>query len=106
MTRTNQLFSELAVGDNAAITRVVTPDDLYVFARVSGNLNPANLPATDDGEGGTPGAPAMRIGSLFLAVLGNLLPGKGTLHEAQSLRFRARARIGDTLTALDPSPSS
>ncbi|HEY2619076.1 MAG TPA: bifunctional enoyl-CoA hydratase/phosphate acetyltransferase [Acetobacteraceae bacterium] len=98
MTQTNRLFSELAVGDTAATTRVVTPDDMYVFARVSGNLNPANLPATAGDDATTPAAPSMWIGSLFSAVLGNLLPGPGTLYEAQSLRFHTRARIGDTLT--------
>jgi phosphate butyryltransferase len=98
MTHTNRLFSELSIGETASITRVVMPDDLYVFARVSGNLNPANLPETAGDEGSAPAAPSMWIGSLFSAVLGNLLPGPGTLYEAQSLRFHNRARIGDTLT--------
>src|SRR5271165_5963713 len=98
MTHENRLFSELAVGNSASTTRIVTPDDLYVFARVSGNLNPANLPGTardDDDMAAT--APSMWIGSLFSAVLGNLLPGPGTLYEAQTLRFHARAHVGDLL---------
>ena len=41
--RTNRTFAELAVGEEASITRVVTPDDLIVFAHASGNLNPENL---------------------------------------------------------------
>jgi len=98
MTHINRLFSELAIGEAASITRVVTPDDLYVFARVSGNLNPANLPASADDSSTAPAAPSMWIGSLFSAVLGNLLPGPGTLYLAQTLRFHARARIGETLT--------
>jgi phosphate butyryltransferase len=97
-TQTNRLFSELVVGDTAAITRVVMPDDMYVFARVSGNLNPVHLPSTAGDDAQSPAAPSMWIGSLFSAVLGNLLPGPGTLYQAQSLRFHARARIGDTLT--------
>ena len=97
MSQSNRLFSELAIGDTASISRVVTPDDLYVFARVSGNLNPVNLPASS-GEGGpTPAAPSMLLGSLFSAVLGNLLPGPGTLYESQTLRFHARAHVGDSL---------
>jgi len=99
---TNRLFSELAVGDNASVTRVVTPDDLYVFARVSGNFNPANLPATEGrgaaGNGANrAAAPSMWIGSLFSSVLGNLLPGPGTLYQSQTLQFRERAHVGDTL---------
>src|ERR1700761_2919433 len=94
----NRLFAELSVGDTATITRVVTPDDLYVFARVSGNLNPANLPAANGSADAAPAAPSMWVGSLFSAVLGNLLPGPGTLYKAQSLRFHARAHIGDELS--------
>ncbi|MFL5255414.1 MAG: bifunctional enoyl-CoA hydratase/phosphate acetyltransferase [Rhodopila sp.] len=98
MTLTNRLFVELAVGNTATINRVVTPDDLYVFARVSGNLNPSNLPSNTGADGSGPAAPAMWVGSLFSAVLGNVLPGPGTVYEAQSLRFHARARVGDELT--------
>jgi phosphate butyryltransferase len=99
MTRTNRLFDELEVGETASIMRIVTPDDLYVFAHVSGNLNPVNLP----GSAGTPvdaapnPAPSMWLGSLFSAVLGNLLPGPGTLYESQTLRFHDRAHAGDHL---------
>jgi len=98
--RTNQTFDDLAVGDEQSITRVVTPDDLYVFAHVSGNLNPVNLPGSA-GEGTDEvvhPAPAMWLGSLFSAVLGNLLPGPGTLYQAQTLKFHARAHVGDELT--------
>jgi phosphate butyryltransferase len=99
---TNRLYSELAVGDSASVTRVVTPDDLYVFARVSGNFNPANLPATVGiaaaGNGSdSAAAPSMWIGSLFSSVLGNVLPGPGTLYQSQTLQFRKRAHVGDTL---------
>jgi phosphate butyryltransferase len=97
MTRTGRLFADLAVGDTASITRVVTPDDLVVFAHVSGNLNPANLPGAADGAAAA-AAPAMWVGSLFSAVLGNALPGPGTVYRAQSLQFHARALVGDTLT--------
>jgi len=96
MTGTNRLFAELSIGDTANTTRVVTPDVLYVFARVSGNSNPANLPSANN-DGHAPSAPAMWVGSLFSAVLGNLLPGPGTLYQAQSLRFHTQAHVGDEL---------
>ena len=99
MTRTSRTFADLKVGQSAAITRVVTAEDLYVFAHVSGNLNPLHLPGSPGHNGrDDPPAPSMWIGSLFSAVLGNLLPGPGTLYEAQTLRFTGRAHVGDTLT--------
>ena len=104
MTRTSHTFADLAIGQSASITRVVTPEDLIVFAHVSGNLNPLHLPAaaghhnTGPLDGGDHPAPSMWVGSLFSAVLGNLLPGPGTLYESQTLRFTGRAHVGDTLT--------
>ena len=97
---TGKMFEDLAVGEEVSITRVVTPDDLIVFAHVSGNLNPMNLPGSPgaaEGKVGHP-APSMWLGSLFSAVLGNLLPGPGTLYVGQTLRFGDRAHVGDTLT--------
>src|SRR5208283_5767616 len=94
--RTNRTFNDIAVGDEASITRVVTPDDLVLFAHVSGNLNPLHLPGSQGGDGEHP-APSMWLGSLFSAILGNLLPGPGTLYEAQDLRFLGRAHAGDDL---------
>nr|WP_294556949.1 bifunctional enoyl-CoA hydratase/phosphate acetyltransferase [uncultured Rhodopila sp.] len=100
MTRISQTYDELSIGDTASITRVVTPDDLYVFAHVSGNLNPLHLPGSRSGEtqSGQNPAPSMWLGSLFSAILGNLLPGPGTLYDSQVLRFRGRAHVGDTVT--------
>jgi phosphate butyryltransferase len=96
--RSNKTFAELAIGDAASIARVVTPNDLIVFAHASGNLNPRNLPDPTPENGEAPTAPSMWIGSLFSAVLGNVLPGPGTLYVSQTLRFHARAHVGDALT--------
>jgi phosphate butyryltransferase len=97
MMRTNRTFAELAIGEEASITRVVTPDDLIVFAHASGNLNPENLRGPSAVHDDAAAAPAMWIGSLFSAVLGNILPGPGTLYVAQTLRFHTRAYVGDAL---------
>ena len=99
MTRISRTFADLEIGQSAAITRVVTAQDLVVFAHVSGNMNPLNLPGSPGDHGhATAPAPSMWVGSLFSAVLGNLLPGPGTLYEAQTVRFSGRAHVGDTLT--------
>ena len=39
----------------------------------------------------------MWVGSLISAVLGNVLPGAGTLYRAQDLRFPRRVHVGDKL---------
>lgn len=98
--RENRTFDELAVGDEASIKRVCTDNDLYVFACASGNLNPLHLPdqAAEAGNGAETVAPSMWAGALVSAVLGNILPGPGTLYREQSFRFLGRAHVGDELT--------
>lgn len=98
MIRENRLYDELRVGDTASIKRVCTANDLYIFAHASGNLNPVHLPQ-DDGENRSEAiAPSMWVGALVSAVLGNILPGAGTLYKTQTFRFLDRVHVGDELT--------
>ena len=98
MIRENRLYDELKVGDTASVKRVCTANDLYIFAHASGNLNPIHLPASEGARRTEPVAPSMWVGALVSAVLGNLLPGPGTLYRSQSLRFLERVHVGDELT--------
>ena len=95
----NRTYDEIAVGDAAEIVRIATVDDFYVFASASGNHNPMHLARHDgDGDGVEEAvAPALWVASLISAVIGNILPGAGTLYRCQSLHFHARAHPGDEL---------
>lgn len=97
----NRIFEEIGIGDTARIVRICTEDDFYIFATASGNHNPLHLAAHDgDGDGAKEAvAPAIWVGSLISAVIGNLLPGAGTLYRAQQFAFHARAHAGDELVA-------
>ncbi len=99
MRLTNRTFDEIQVGERAELRRLITPDDLYVFAVASGNFNPMHLPSQDvDGDGKPENiAPAMFVASLVASVLGNLLPGPGTLFKSHSFDVLARAHAGDEL---------
>ncbi len=96
---TNKTYEEIRIGDDASLTRVCTEEDLFIFAHASGNLNPLHLPAESGEAERDIVAPSMWVASLFSALLGNVLPGAGTLYKEQSLRFLGRAHVGDTLTA-------
>jgi len=98
MMRENKLYDELKVGDTASIKRVCTANDLYIFARASGNVNPLHLPADEDEYRAEAIAPSMWVGALVSSVLGNILPGAGTLYKAQSFQFLDRVHVGDELT--------
>jgi phosphate butyryltransferase len=92
----NTTWDELEVGAEATIERTCTVQDLYLFAHVSGNLNPLVLPE-GEAEAGQGIAPSMWLASLISAVLGNVLPGAGTLYRTQSLSFVERVRPGARL---------
>lgn len=106
----NKTFDELEIGQTESLRRLVTPDDLYVFANVSGNYNPMHLPRLDgDGDGSVESvAPGMYIASLISAVLGTCLPGPGTLYRRQALEFFDRVHAGEeiickvTVTGKEP----
>lgn len=99
MHLTNRTFAELQPGETAELRRLITPDDLYVFAAASGNYNPMHLPQTDvDGDGKPENmAPGMYVASQISAVLGMVLPGAGTLYRRQVLDFHERAHAGEEL---------
>lgn len=92
----NTTWDELQIGANARIERNCTVGDLILFAHASGNLNPLMLPG-EAGDGADLIAPSLWVGSLVSAVLGNLLPGPGTLYLAQNFRFGERVRPGSRL---------
>ena len=99
MRLVNRTFDELCRGDVSELRRLVTADDLYVFAAASGNYNPMHLTDSDlDGNGQAERvAPGMFVASLISAVLGTQLPGAGTLYRRQVLDFHARAHAGEEL---------
>ena len=98
---TNKTYDEIYVGQSARISRVCTINDLLIFAHASGNRNPLHLPDTDwtgDGKVDAPVAPSMWIGALVSAVLGNILPGPGTIYRSQTFTFHGAVSVGDQLT--------
>ncbi|WP_170435456.1 bifunctional enoyl-CoA hydratase/phosphate acetyltransferase [Ruegeria arenilitoris] len=97
----NKPYDQLNIGDTAELKRLCTEDDFYAFAANSGNHNPLHL-AHEDGDGDDQPeavAPSLFVGALISAVLGNILPGAGTLYKSQQFDFVGRAMAGDELLA-------
>ncbi len=88
------------LGMHATLSRKITEEDIHLFAEVSGDRNPIHLDA-DYAERTLFGrriAHGFLIGSLISAVLGNDLPGPGSIYLGQTLKFLAPIHIGDTVT--------
>lgn len=99
MRLTNRTYAELQIGDRAQSRRLVTQDDLLVFASSSGNYNPMHLQdhAFCEEGGCGPVAPGLFVASIISGVLGTQLPGPGTLYKGQTLDFHDRAHADEEL---------
>lgn len=97
----NTPFDELTIGMSAQSSRVLTQRDIYLYAEVSGDVNPAHLDeryAQGTLFKGVIGH-GMWTAGLFSSLLANELPGPGTIYLGQTLSFRKPVRLGDVITA-------
>ena len=96
------VIEDLEIGMSRSLRKTVTDRDISLFAEVSTDRNPVHL---DDAyardtifEGRI--AHGMLTASLISAVIGEQLPGHGTVYLGQSLKFLAPVRPGDDVTAV------
>ena len=92
---------DLRVGQVRALTKLIGEREIDLFAEVSEDRNPLHLCERRAGQSIFGGriAHGMLSASLFSAIIGERLPGHGTVYLSQNLRFRAPVRIGDEVTA-------
>ena len=96
----NITYDELNEGDSATFTRTLTEDELFLFAAVSGDVNPVHLDSEFAAESVFKEriAHGMWSGSLISAALATVMPGPGTVYLEQSLAFKRPVKLDDTLT--------
>jgi 3-hydroxybutyryl-CoA dehydratase len=94
-------IDELKVGDSATWSKTVTETEIELFAKATGDFNPVHLDQAYAEKTFFKGRIAHGLLSLgFIStVLGNILPGHGTIYLSQEVKFLAPVRIGDTITA-------
>lgn len=94
-------IQEITLGNCASTTKTVTETDVYLFAGITGDLNPAHTNEVSASQTPFGGRIAHGIlGAGFIsAVLGMKLPGPGTIYLGQELKFTRPVHIGDTVTA-------
>jgi 3-hydroxybutyryl-CoA dehydratase len=94
-------IEELGVGDRAEFAKTVSESDVYLYAGLTGDFNPAHInePFAKKTFFKTRIAHGMLPAGFISTVLGTLLPGPGTIYMGQTLKFRAPVQMGDTITA-------
>ncbi len=92
---------ELRIGQSAEFSKTLSESDIYQFAGITGDFNPAhvNQSYAENTYFKQRIAHGMLSASLISTVIGMQLPGTGTIYVEQELKFLAPAFIGDTLTA-------
>jgi phosphate acetyltransferase len=96
----NRTFDEIGIGDSATLVRTLRPEDIQMFAIMSGDFNPTHVDpeyarSSDFREVVAHG---MWGGALISTVLGTQFPGPGTVYVGQTLNFSRQVRVGDTIT--------
>ncbi|EKQ57570.1 MULTISPECIES: MaoC family dehydratase [unclassified Clostridium] len=94
-------IKELNIGDKASFQKTITETDVYLYAGITGDLNPAHINQVEAEKTMFQGriAHGMLTAGLVSAVLGMQLPGPGSIYLGQELKFMAPVRIGDTIKA-------
>ena len=91
----------VSVGQSASLSKTISESDVYTFAGITGDLNPAHVNeeyARQSRFGGRIAHGLLSAG-LISAAIAMKLPGPGTIYLGQTIKFQAPVRIGDTVTA-------
>jgi 3-hydroxybutyryl-CoA dehydratase len=94
-------IDDIQIGDKSDFTKTISEVDIYLFAGITGDLNPAHV---NEEYAKTTFfkeriAHAQLTVGLLSTVIGMQLPGPGTVIVSQNVRFKAPVYIGDTITA-------
>ncbi|MDM8537855.1 MaoC family dehydratase [Desulfobacterales bacterium HSG17] len=94
-------INEIKVEDFAEFAKTISESDVYMYAGITGDLNPAHINEAyaEKTFFKTRIAHGMLTAGFISAILGMQLPGPGTIYMKQDLKFMAPVRIGDTIVA-------
>ncbi|KFZ45198.1 enoyl-CoA hydratase [Smithella sp. SC_K08D17] len=97
---TGKSIDELKVGDVAEFAKTVAETDIYLYAGITGDFNPAhvNEAYAKTTFFKTRIAHGMLTAGFISAIIANQLPGPGTIYLKQDLSFLAPVHMGDTIT--------
>jgi 3-hydroxybutyryl-CoA dehydratase len=100
-TMIGKTYDRLQVGETAEFSKTFSESDIYLYAGITGDFNPAHLNESYAQQTyfKTRIAHGMLVAGLISAVIGTRLPGSGTIYVSQTLNFLAPVQIGDTITA-------
>lgn len=95
-------IEDLEVGMERSVSKTITDREIEMFAELSTDHNPVHLDEDYAQETMFSGriAHGMLTAGLISAVIGEQLPGHGSIYLGQNLKFMAPVRPGDRVVAL------
>jgi 3-hydroxybutyryl-CoA dehydratase len=92
---------ELKIGERARLAKTIAESDVYGYAGITGDFNPAhiNQEYAETTYFKSRIAHGLLSAGFISAAIGTVLPGPGTVYLKQELSFMAPVYIGDTITA-------
>ncbi|MBV7275677.1 MaoC family dehydratase [Clostridium thailandense] len=94
-------IDQIKIGDKVSVEKTISETDVYLFAGITGDLNPAHINQVVSEKTMFKGriAHGILVSGFISACLGMYLPGPGTIYMGQQLKFTAPVHIGDTIKA-------
>ncbi len=94
-------IDELELGQTAQFSKTISESDVYLYAGITGDFNPAHINEAyaEKTAFKTRIAHGMLTAGFISNLLGTQLPGPGSIYMQQTLNFMAPVVIGDTVTA-------
>lgn len=91
----------MRVGDSVTISKSFSEEDVMRFAEISTDNNPIHLDPVYAKETvfGQRIVHGMLVASLFSGLIGNKLPGEGSVYLGQTLKFLKPVFLGEEVTA-------
>jgi 3-hydroxybutyryl-CoA dehydratase len=94
-------IDKIKLGDKVFVEKTISESDVYLFAGITGDLNPAHVNQVSAEKTIFKGriAHGILVTGLISTCLGMHLPGPGTIYMGQQVKFTAPVHIGDTIKA-------
>lgn len=95
------IYSELKVGDKGYVEKTLTETDVYLYAGITGDFSwlHVNEMRASQGHFKTRIVHGMLLIGLISNVVGNRMPGAGTVYETQNISFIKPCYFDDTIKA-------
>lgn len=89
------------VGQQGTFSKTLMQSDVYNFAGICGDFNPIHMDAQVAAQSrfGKQVCHGMLTASLISTVIGNIMPGNGSVYLEQNIKFLKPVYFGDTITA-------